>query len=98
MGVPDGIREAIGRRLIKLSEPCSHILTVASVIGREFELNQLEHLIADRSGDELLSLMEEALTARIVEEIPRVAGRFQFTHVLVEQTLRACVQSKFKWV
>ena len=34
--IPDGVREAVGRRLERLSPPCSATLTVASAIGREF--------------------------------------------------------------
>jgi len=36
--IPVGVHEAIGRRLDHLSEDCNQVLTVASVVGREFEL------------------------------------------------------------
>ena len=35
--IPEGVREVIGRRLNGLSEDCNRVLTIASVIGREFE-------------------------------------------------------------
>ena len=38
--IPEGMREVIGRRLDRLSERCNQTLTVASVIGREFSLEQ----------------------------------------------------------
>ena len=41
--IPEGVREVIGRRLNRLSDHCNQILTTASVIGREFELQQLFH-------------------------------------------------------
>lgn len=50
--VPEGIREVIGRRLHRLSEDCNRALTVASIIGREFELRLLNAL-SDTSEDEL---------------------------------------------
>ena len=40
--IPEGIRDAIGRRLSGLSEECNQVLTTASVIGREFSIQQLD--------------------------------------------------------
>ena len=51
----------IGRRLDRLSDRCNETLAVASVIGREFGLDQLELLIDDLSEDRLLEVLEEAL-------------------------------------
>ena len=36
--IPEGVREVIGRRLNRLSQRCNETLTIASVIGQEFEL------------------------------------------------------------
>ncbi|MGH3137399.1 MAG: ATP-binding protein [Gaiellaceae bacterium] len=85
--IPEGVREVIGRRLERLSERCNETLAVASVIGREFELEQLERLIGDLSEDRLLEVLEEALSARVIEELPRAPGRYQFTHALIQETL-----------
>ena len=38
--VPAGVREVIGRRLDRLSDVCSRVLTIGSLIGREFSLEQ----------------------------------------------------------
>ena len=85
--IPEGVREVIGRRLDHLSERCNQTLTVASVLGREFTLEQLKPLIDDLTEDRLLEVLEEALVARVLEELPRVAGRYQFTHALIQDTL-----------
>ena len=45
--IPVGVREVIGMRLDRLSEGCNYALTIASVIGREFELGLLERLVSD---------------------------------------------------
>jgi DNA-binding SARP family transcriptional activator len=84
--IPDGVREAIGRRLERLSEPCNETLTVASAIGREFARDQLARLIDDPSEDRLLEVLEEALAAHVIEELTG-AGRYQFTHALIQGTL-----------
>ena len=85
--IPEGVREVIGRRLDRLSERCNETLTIASVVGREFTVEQLSPLIEDISGDRLLEVLEEALSARVIEELPRTVGRYQFTHALIQETL-----------
>ena len=82
--IPEGVREVIGRRLDRLSERCNETLTLASVVGREFTLEQISPLIEDMTGDRLL---EEALAARVIEELPHSVGRYQFTHALIQETL-----------
>ena len=85
--IPEGVREVIGQRLNRLSERCNRVLTTASVIGREFNLDELERLIKDLSGDQLVEALEEALDARLIEEIPQAVGRYQFAHRLAQETL-----------
>ncbi len=85
--IPEGVREVIGRRLDRLSERCNQTLTIASVIGREFTLEQLDRLIEDLSRERVLEVLEEALSARVIEELPREVGRYQFTHALIQETL-----------
>ena len=71
----------------RLSERCNETLTIASVVGREFTLEQLSPLIEDISGDRLLEVLEEAQSSRVIEELPRAVGRYQFTHALIQETL-----------
>ena len=85
--IPEGVREVIGRRLDRLSNRCNETLAVASVIGREFGLDQLDRLVEDLAEDRLLALLEEALSARVIEELPDAVGRYQFTHTLIQETL-----------
>ena len=85
--IPQGVREVIGRRLNRLSQRCNETLTMASVIGREFALEHLRPLINDMIDERLLEALEEALAARVIEELPQSVGRYQFTHALIQQTL-----------
>ena len=85
--IPEGVREVIGRRLNRLTDQCNRALTVASVIGRGFEFTQLLRLVEGVSEDSLLESLEEALSARMIEETPQSVGRYQFTHALIQQTL-----------
>jgi class 3 adenylate cyclase len=84
--IPQGVREVIGRRLAGLSPETNGVLSVASVIGREFELGILER-VSDRDGDALLDALEEATGARVLAEVPGPAGRYRFAHALIRETL-----------
>ncbi len=86
--LPEGVRDVIGRRLDRLSEYCNQVLTAASVIGREFDLQLLGILTRDLDEDRLLEVLEEARAARVIEELPHAVDRYQFTHALIQETLR----------
>ena len=51
----------IGRRLNRLSERCNQTLTIAAVIGREFETRQLARLVHDNSVDSGQRMSEDRL-------------------------------------
>ena len=85
--IPEGVREVIGQRLNRLSGDCNRVLSTAAVIGREFTVNLLDRLIDDLSEDRLLEVLEEALAARQIEELPPDVGLYQFTHRLVQEAL-----------
>jgi len=85
IAVPDGVREALGRRLDRISEEANELLQVAAVVGREFAYDTLT-LLEERDEDALLRLIEETLEARVVEEMGQ-PGRYRFTHALMQETL-----------
>jgi len=82
--IPDGIREAIGRRLDQLSPGCTKLLEVAAVIGRRFGLADLAATLGAGDALEVLAVLEEAVRARVIEGD---GDRFQFCHVLVRDLL-----------
>jgi tetratricopeptide (TPR) repeat protein len=86
LGLPEGVKEVVGRRLARLSESCNRVLTLAAVIGREFSFSVLQAL-ADSPEDVLLDLMDQTLEAKIVQDAPGVPGRYTFTHALIRETL-----------
>jgi tetratricopeptide (TPR) repeat protein len=85
--IPEGVREVIGRRLDKLSQRCNDMLTTASIIGRVFTLDQIREVVEDTSEGQLLDVIDEALAARAIEEMPGTIGKYQFTHALIQETL-----------
>jgi class 3 adenylate cyclase/tetratricopeptide (TPR) repeat protein len=86
LGIPEGVKEVIGHRLSRLSDACNQVLGIAAVIGREFDLSVLEQ-VSELSGDRLLDVLEDAVTAAIIAEVPGVVGRYSFVHALIRETL-----------
>jgi tetratricopeptide (TPR) repeat protein len=86
VGLPEGIRQLIGRRLERLDLTTRRLLTIAAVVGREFRLSIIEGLV-DVGEDAVLDAMDGALTASIVTEEPGAPGHFSFTHTLIREAL-----------
>jgi tetratricopeptide (TPR) repeat protein len=86
VGLPEGIRQLIGRRLERLGLTTRRLLTIGAVIGREFRLSDIEALV-DVGEDAVLDAMDEALTASIVTEEAGAPGSFSFTHTLIREAL-----------
>ena len=86
LAIPQTVRDVISRRLTHLSAECNRVLLLASVLGREFELDTLA-LLDDAPGDEMLETLDEALAARVITDSPGNPGRLRFAHVLIRDTL-----------
>ena len=87
IGVPQGVKEVIARRLAGLSEYCRDALTRAAVLGREFSFVVLQQM-AESEDDALIGALEEALNAQLVTEALDTSNpAFAFTHALVRETL-----------
>ena len=84
LGIPEGVRDVVGRRLSRLSETANGVLTTAAVVGIEFDLVTIRTLGALDDG-ELVVALDDAVTARLVQE--RGAGAYRFVHALVRSTL-----------
>jgi DNA-binding SARP family transcriptional activator len=87
--VPEGIRAVVDLRLAPLGDACVRLLTLAAVIGTEFELAPLEQ-VSDLQGEDLAAALDEALSAGLVLETTESDHeRFAFSHALVRRTLLA---------
>ncbi len=86
LGLPQSVREVIGRRVERLGPDARTALSAAAVIGRDFDLDLLSEVV-ELSEDRLLDLLEQGVAASLLTESPQRAGRFTFTHALVEHTL-----------
>jgi class 3 adenylate cyclase/tetratricopeptide (TPR) repeat protein len=86
LGMPQSVREVIGRRVERLGAEVRTALSVAAVIGHEFDLSLLLAVV-ELSEARLLDLLYEAVAASLLSESPERAERFVFTHALVEHAL-----------
>jgi class 3 adenylate cyclase/tetratricopeptide (TPR) repeat protein len=86
LGIPEGIRDVVGRRLSRLSDDANDVLAVAAVMGADFELAVLSHA-GDLSEHSVVAALDEAVAARLVSETPESAGAYRFAHALVRATL-----------
>ena len=84
VAVPEGVRDVVGRRLGRLSAQTNQMLSVAAVLGRDFDVELLA-AVRDVPEDSLLDALDEAVWAGLVQETG--ADRYRFAHVLVRATL-----------
>src|SRR6185369_7007184 len=84
LGIPEGVREVIGRRLGRLSEATNRVLGLAAVIGRQFDLALLAK-IAEASEDAVLDALDEATAAALVTEVRGGDGQFAFRRARLHQ-------------
>ena len=85
IGIPEGVREVIGRRLSNLDATANEVLASAAVIGREFELRTLSAVAG--GTDRVLDAIGAAETASLVEAVNGRPGVYRFAHALVRSAL-----------
>ena len=83
--LPDSVREVIAARVRRLGKEAGNVLSVAAVIGRDFDLDVLARATAT-SDDDLLDLLDAAAAVALVRDVGD-AGRYSFAHALIQHTL-----------
>nr|WP_231988819.1 BTAD domain-containing putative transcriptional regulator [Mycobacterium sp. 1274761.0] len=81
--LPQGVREAVSRRLSRLPAETNKALAAAAVVGSRFALELVEQVVEQ----DLIDAFDEARKAGIVIEEP--GGYYRFNHALVRQSLLA---------
>ena len=84
--IPDGVRESIRRRLAALSKEAYWLLSIASVIGNEFETRLLERVSA-RSPAQIVDQTDEAVRVGVLRTGAPGFARHQFSHALIREVL-----------
>ena len=84
-GLPVSVREVVGHRVARLGAESERLLTLASVIGRDFEVALLAS-VTGTDEDTVIDACDAAVAAAVLRatEDPE---RYTFTHALIEHTL-----------
>ena len=81
--LPQGVREAVSRRLSRLPAETNKALAAAAVVGSRFAVDLVERVVEQ----DLVDAFDEACKAGIVVEEP--GGHYRFNHALIRQSLLA---------
>ncbi|HEX3795358.1 MAG TPA: AAA family ATPase [Acidimicrobiales bacterium] len=86
IALPESVRIVIGARVGRLGEGAQRVLSVASVIGRDFDIELLGKA-TNASEDELLDILDAASAVALLRERTDTSGRYNFAHALIQHTL-----------
>jgi predicted ATPase len=88
--VPQRVRQVVSRRLQALSAGCQQFLCIAAIVGRDFRLPVVAAVAAQAHPPlqhPLLDLLDEALVAQLITEVPQRLWHYRFTHALIREVL-----------
>jgi class 3 adenylate cyclase len=84
--IPRGVLEFIRGLIQPLAEDARNALDIASVIGREFDLNRLE-AASGMSRESVTDCLDRAASLELVHETRGSPGRYGFRHALIREAL-----------
>jgi len=91
LGIPDTVREVVNRRLSRLSEAASRLLSAACAFDGPFRFDVVVP-VCGLAEEEALGALDEALAAQLLKEGP-TEGTSVFSHALIRNTLYADTSS-----
>jgi hypothetical protein len=86
VGVPEGVRRVVARRVSRLAEGTQALLRLAAAFPRGFEPRVLRRLL-DQRDDELLDSLDEARRAGLIRAVPGRPGLYRFGHALTRHAI-----------
>jgi DNA-binding winged helix-turn-helix (wHTH) protein/tetratricopeptide (TPR) repeat protein len=92
VGVPEGIRHIISRRLARLSAGSIETIRLGAVLGHEFSFDVLAR-VSRSSRERLVEQLDEAVAAGVLIARPPPARRYAFSHALIRETLYQALPS-----
>ncbi len=93
--IPQSLRLAIQTRIGRLASPAQEALTLAAVIGREFDFDILLHSSEHQDEDLLIEALESATRAQLIEEVKgKGAESYSFVHALIPTTLYESISGR----
>ncbi|MBV9169924.1 MAG: AAA family ATPase, partial [Chloroflexi bacterium] len=86
LGIPEGVREVVGRRLARLSWTTNMVLRQAAAFSGGFAFELLRAL-SGLDEDRLLDCLDEALAAGLIKSNPSGGERYDFAHAIIRHTI-----------
>jgi hypothetical protein len=86
IGLPTSVREVVAQRVAALGEETERALSMASVVGRDFDLSVVAAVL-EQDELELSDLLEGAAMAGLLQEVAGDTERYRFVHTLIQHTL-----------
>jgi class 3 adenylate cyclase len=93
LAIPQSVKEAIGRRLSRLSETAVEVLRTAAALGKNFPFRALA-AVSSAHDDALLDVLDEASAAQLIRANPTGTDAstggddtFAFTHDKIREVL-----------
>ncbi len=84
--LPSSVREVVGSRVARLGSGATDILSIAAVIGADFDFTLLS-ATSRFDHDHLLRVLDAATGDAIVREAGEEPGRWTFSHSLIQEAL-----------
>ncbi len=86
VGIPSGVREAIERRLARLSPRCVEVVTAGAVVGPEFTAGLLARVTGEPAGA-VRDLLGEAARAHVLAGPTGPFRPYRFAHDLFRESI-----------
>ena len=91
--LPQSVREVVQARVSKLSDEDRDALTLAAILGRDFNFDTLS-AASNLDEDQLIEALEEAEKTQLITEVSGEGGAtFSFAHALIPATLVESVRT-----
>ena len=87
LGIPEGVRQVIDRRVLRLSEPANRLLAVGAAFNGAFAF-EVAAAVAGLDEQAALGAIDEALEAQLLKPGPKPES-FDFTHAMIRHALYA---------
>jgi tetratricopeptide (TPR) repeat protein len=84
--LPPTMVASVSSRLQALDVGAQQVVNAAAVLGREFALQDLAEVTGQPTENVLMAL-DQARSARLVDEIPDLLDRFHFRHALIREAV-----------
>lgn len=84
--IPAAVSDVVRRRVGRLPDGSQQLLSVASVVGRTFDVDVVA-LVSQSTLGSVLDALDAPVAAGLVRPDPTAATRFRFSHALVAEAL-----------